>query len=74
VGLWRGAHLQLIGSQQKIRGSVNGNVLVPMPSERTPTATNPAVVALIDRWLAAYPTELPNRTDVYPRALNTNSP
>ncbi len=31
IGLWRGANLTLGGSQQKIRGSVNGNVLVPMP-------------------------------------------
>lgn len=74
IGLWRGASLQLIGSQQRIRGSVNGNVLVPMPDERTPLAADPAVRALISRWLAAYPAELPNRTDVDPRALNTNSP
>lgn len=74
VGIWRGAHLQLIGSQQKIRGSVNGNVLVPRPEERTPLAVDPAVRALLYRWLAAYPAELPNRTDIDPRALNTNSP
>lgn len=72
-GLWRGAHLTLSGSQQKIRGSVNGNVLVPTASERTPLATDPAVRALIARWLNAYPAELPNRTDIDPRALNTNS-
>ena len=72
--LWRGAHLTLTGSQQKTRGSVNGNVLVPMPNERTPLAADPAVRALITRWLKAYPDELPNRTDVDPRALNTNSP
>lgn len=72
-GLWRGAHLTLMGSQQETRGSVNGNVLVPMASERTPLATDPAVRALISRWLAAYPAELPNRTDIDPRALNTNS-
>jgi hypothetical protein len=72
--LWRGAHLTLTGSQQKTRGSVNGNVLVPMPDERTPLATDPVVRAMISRWLKAYPDELPNRTDVDPRALNTNSP
>jgi len=71
--LWRGAHLTLSGSQQKSRGNVNGNVLVPMPNERTPLAADPAVRALIAHWLAAYPAELPNRTDVDPRALNTNS-
>ncbi len=74
AGLWRGAMLSAEGSQQKLRGSVNGNVLVPMADERTPLTTDPAARALITRWLAAYPAELPNRTDVNPRALNTNSP
>ena len=72
--LWRGAHFAAEASQQKLRGSVNGNVLVPQPDERTPLATDPAVRALIARWLAAYPAELPNRLDVNPRALNTNAP
>src|SRR5215472_16147643 len=74
LGLWRGAHLTLDGSWQNLRGSVNGNVLVPLPSERTPLTTDPAVYQLIQRWIAAYPKALPNRTDVDPRALNTNSP
>ncbi|HSB15455.1 MAG TPA: TonB-dependent receptor [Bryobacteraceae bacterium] len=72
--LWRGSHLFLGGSQQKLRGSVNGNVLVPRSDERTPLATDPAVRSIIERYLAAYPTELPNRTDVNERALNTNAP
>ncbi len=72
--LWRGAHLSLDGSQQKLRGSVNGNVLVPLASERTPLATDPAVARLIQHWIDAYPQAVPNRTDVDPRALNTNSP
>jgi hypothetical protein len=74
VGLWRGAHLTLDGSGQKLRGSVNGNVLVPLPSERTPLTTDPAAYRLIQRWIDAYPKLAPNRTDVDPRALNTNSP
>ena len=74
TGLWRGAHLSLDGSQQKLQGSVNGNVLVPLASERTPLATDPAVAALVQRWIDAYPKDAPNRTDVDPRALNTNSP
>lgn len=74
LGLWRGAHLTLGGSLQSLRGSVNGNVLVPLPSERTPLTTDPAVYRLIQRWIDAYPKELPNRTDIDPRALNTNSP
>ncbi len=72
--LWRGAALSLDGSQQRIRGSVNGNVLAPRADERTPLATDPAVRAVVQRYLAAYPAELPNRPDIDPRALNTNAP
>ncbi len=72
--LWKGAYVTLNGSQQKLRGYVNGNVLVPLASERTPLATDPAVRKLIERWIAAYPLSTPNRTDIDPRALNTNSP
>ena len=72
--LWPRAQFAVEGSQQKVRGSVNGNVLVPKPDERTPLATDPAVRALLQRWLNAYPRELPNRTDVNERALNANSP
>lgn len=72
--LWNGAQIMVDGAQQKIRGVVNGNVLVPKPDERTPLATDPAVRALVARFLAAYPAELPNRTDINPRALNTNAP
>jgi hypothetical protein len=60
-------------SQQKIRGSVNGNVLVPKPDERTPLTNDPAIRPIVARFLAAYPKELPNRTDINPRALNTNA-
>ncbi len=66
--------LSLAGSQRKIRGMVNGNVLVPLAGERTPRATDPAVRALVSRWLEAYPPALPNRPDFDPRALNTNAP
>ncbi len=72
--LWRRAFLGLDGSQQKLRGSVNGNVLVPKADERTPLATDPATRAIVERFLAAYPAEPPNRTDVNERALNTNAP
>jgi hypothetical protein len=60
-------------SQQKIRGSVNGNVLVPKPDERTPLTSDPVIRPIVARFLAAYPKELPNRTDINPRALNTNA-
>src|SRR5215469_7536561 len=55
LGLWRGAHLTLDGSLQTLRGSVNGNVLVPLPRERTPLSTDPTVYRLIERWIDAYP-------------------
>ena len=60
--------------QRKTRGMVNGNVLVPLESERTPLATDPAVRAVVQRFLNAYPDQVPNRLDFDPRALNTNSP
>jgi hypothetical protein len=66
--------LHLDFSQRKIRGMVNGNVLVPLPSERTPRAQDPNLRALIQRYLNAYPDVLPNRLDFDPRALNTNAP
>ena len=72
--LWRGAALSLDGSQHKIRGSVNGNVLVPTPDERTPLTTDPAIRPIVERYLAAYPDAPPNRPDIDPRALNTNAP
>lgn len=74
LGVWRNAKLFAEASQQKIRGSVNGNVLVPRPDERMPLATDPATRAIVAKFLAAYPKELPNRTDINPRALNTNAP
>jgi hypothetical protein len=61
-------------SQRKIRGMGNGNVLGPLPGERTPLATDPILRAMVTRWLDAYPDELPNRPDFDPRALNTNAP
>lgn len=74
TGLWKNAWLTAEASRQKNSGQVNGNVLVPRPDERIPFTNDPAARALIARWIGAYPTELPNRTDIDPRALNTNSP
>ncbi len=73
-GLWRGAALSVSGSQRRIRGSVNGNVLVPRADERTTLATDPAVRAKVEYLLSLFPDELPNRTDIDQRMLNTNSP
>ncbi len=39
--LWKGSNFYLEGDQGKLRGSVNGNVLVPKPDERTPLTTDP---------------------------------
>lgn len=61
-------------TQRDIRGMVNGNVLVPLESERTPLAADPAVRKIVQRFLDAYPRETPNRLDFDPRALNTNAP
>ena len=72
--VWRGADVLLEGSQDRMRGSVNGNVLVPLAGERTPLTTDPATRAIVERFLDAYQAELPNRTDIDPRALNTNAP
>ena len=60
--------------QNKVRGMVNGNVLVPLPTERTPLATDPATRAIVSRFLGAYPLAIPNRTDIDPHALNYNAP
>ena len=71
--LWRKATISVQGSQQKIRKIVNGNVLVPLLGERTALATDPRMNAFVQRLLDFYPKELPNRTDIDPRMLNTNS-
>ena len=80
--VWSGARITLNASQQKIRGQVNGNVLVPLPDERTPLLIDPAsgertdeaTREIVQQLLGAYPQELPNRPDIDPRALNTNAP
>ena len=74
IPLWEGSHFQFDGSRQRIRGNVNGNVLVPRPDERIPLTDDPLERAFIEGILAAYPTEPPNRTDINERALNTNAP
>jgi hypothetical protein len=61
-------------SQRDIRGMVNGNVLVPLAGERTPLATDPATRDMVQKFLNAYPKDLPNRLDFDQRALNTNAP
>lgn len=72
--LGKGSALGLQMSQRRLLGQVNGNVLVPAADERVPTTRDPAKRALVQRVLGAYPDELPNRTDINVRALNTNAP
>jgi hypothetical protein len=74
ASLWKNSVLAISGAQQKVRGMVNGNVLVPLASERTVLATDPKLAAYVSQILAAFPKELPNRTDINRRMLNTNAP
>ena len=67
-------HATLDGSQNRVRGFVNGNILVPKADERMPRIADPTRRALIQKFLDAFPAELPNRPDVNERALNTNAP
>lgn len=71
---WKRGFFSVQGSQDRIRGQVNGNVLVPRADERTALTNDPAKRAIVDRFFAAYPSLPPNRTDINPRALNTNAP
>ena len=71
--VWRGGRVSLTGSRNKIRGNVNGNVLIPLPEERTVLATDPETAAIAQTFLDAYPNEAPNRPDIADRAHNTNS-
>ncbi len=74
VPLGKGTALTTQLSQRRLLGQVNGNVLVPAADERIPTTRDPARIELINRVIGAYPNELPNRTDINERALNTNAP
>lgn len=67
-------YLSGFAGQSKVRGMVNGNVLVPLPSERTPLTNDPATRAIVQRFINAYPAVAPNRTDIDPHALNYNAP
>ena len=66
--------LTIDAGQNKIRGMVNGNILIPLPSERTVLATDPIVRRFIQRVIDSYPNQTPNRPDIDARMLNTNSP
>ena len=72
--LWRGGAFIIDASRRQVRGQVNGNVLVPTAAERVVDAEDPPTRAVIRSIFDAFPAEPPNRTDIDPRALNTNSP
>ena len=74
VPLWSAAALTLDVSQQRNRGNVNGNVLIPLPEERSPLVTDPDLRAIVSRIFGAFPDVPPNRADINPRAHNTNAP
>ena len=67
VPLGRRAALSVDANQNKIRGNVNGNVLVPLPHERTPLDRDPltgepvdqATKNFIKQMMSAYPEEPP---------------
>ena len=71
---WKNAFLTLEGSQQKLRGQVNGNVLIPLPEERIPLTRDPATAARVAEMMSKFPNVPPNRTDISARMLNTNAP
>jgi len=72
--LWKGAFFSASLSQNKNRGQVNGNILIPLQSERVPLTNDPVLRPLIERYFSAYPNVAPNRPDIAERALNANSP
>ena len=72
--LSRKASLLLDFGQIFSSGLVNGNLQVPLASERTPLSTDPQTRAIISDLLKAYPAELPNLPAVSLRQLNTNAP
>lgn len=74
TNVWRGGFFTFNGSTDKSRGMVNGNVIIPLANERTPLTTNPVLVKLVNTMMSAFPNVAPNRPDIAPNALNTNSP
>ncbi len=73
AGLPAGLYLGGDASKRRLRGNVNGNILVPLAAERLPLTADPARLAIVNRIFSAYPAEAPNRTDINARALNTNA-
>ena len=73
IPTWKGGTWTVNGSQRKLRGQVNSNVLVPAADERTPLTNDPRIRPIVEDIIGAFPAEVPNRLDINPRALNTNA-
>lgn len=72
---WEGSSLTLNGNQRRVRGQVNGNILVPAADERTPLTNDPEDRAIVQAIFNTYPNELPNVTsDRTGHTLNTSAP
>jgi hypothetical protein len=71
--VWKGASLSLDAAMTRIRGVVNGNILAPLPSERTPLTNDPILANIVQRMLDSYPQLPPNRPDIDPRMINLNA-
>jgi len=72
--VWRNAFFSFNGSQDKNRGMVNGNVIIPLQDERTPLTDDPILRPYVENIISAFPNVAPNRPDISSRALNANSP
>lgn len=68
--LWRNAFFSFDGAINLKSGYVNGNVLIPRPQERSCLSPDPRICAIINRFLLAWPNQVPNIDD---HALNTNA-
>ncbi len=72
--LGKSTFFSLDGSDEVRSGFVNGNVLVPLPGERSCLSADQAICSTVNRFFAAWPDQLPNRPDIEARSLNTNAP
>ncbi len=74
TNVWKGGYFTFSGSQDKNRGMVNGNVIIPALDQRTPLTTNPVLIQYVNTIMSAFPNVAPNRPDIAANALNTNAP
>ena len=58
--------------QVRDSGFVNGNIQVPLATERAARSSDPQINAIVNSLLRAFPAQLPNLPHVSVRHLNTN--